>query len=291
VAFIEQRSAVRPIPVVFHIGPLQVHTYGVGLAITFWVAYRYLAARLRKAGYPDQWLGGTFVWVVIAAIVGARAVHVVAHLSYYRAQPGEILAVWHGGLSSFGGLALGVPVGFLSARRRCPRLSGLVLADLLAPVLVAAWALGRLLGPQLMVAGGGKPTHQWFGMYYAGQVGRRLPVPIFQALECGAVYVVALLLERFVRRHGGLVGLVTSVATGLWGASRIIDESLWLSHGAGGDAVEVAGLGLVAAGLLGALAVLVRQRQRAQAQQSPDDSPPPLPDGSQGADELPVAAR
>ena len=55
---------MRPIPVVFHLGPLQVHTYGLGLAVTFWFAYRYLARRLRANGYPDAWLGGTFVWVV-----------------------------------------------------------------------------------------------------------------------------------------------------------------------------------------------------------------------------------
>ena len=55
---------------------------------------------------------------------------------------------------------------------------------------MACWAMGRLLGPQLMYAGGGHPTHQWFGMYYAGQAGRRLPVPIFQALEDFAVYLI-----------------------------------------------------------------------------------------------------
>jgi prolipoprotein diacylglyceryltransferase len=29
---------VKPIPVSFHIGPLEVHTYGIGLAITFLVS-------------------------------------------------------------------------------------------------------------------------------------------------------------------------------------------------------------------------------------------------------------
>jgi hypothetical protein len=33
-----------------------------------------------------------------------------------------------------------------------------------------------------MVAGGGHQTNQWFGMYYAGQTGKRLPVPIFQSI-------------------------------------------------------------------------------------------------------------
>ena len=72
--------------------------------------------------------------------------------------------------------------------------------DLVAPVLMAGWALGRLLGPQLEVAGGGHRTTQWFGMYYAGQVGKRLPVPLFQALEDFGVFCVLLAVERRLSR-------------------------------------------------------------------------------------------
>jgi phosphatidylglycerol:prolipoprotein diacylglycerol transferase len=266
---------VRPIPVVFHIGPLQVHTYGVGLALTFWFGYRYLAKRLRDHGYGDEWLGGTFVWIVVAAVVGARAVHVVAHISYYSAEPVEMLAVWHGGLSSFGGLIFGLPVGLASARRRCPRLRLGVAADLVAPVLVSAWALGRVLGPQLMVAGGGKPTHQWFGMYYAGEVGKRLPVPLFQALECLAVYVVVLAVERVATRRAGPVGVVAAVAVSLWGLARFFDELLWLSHGSGGTAVEGAGLAMFVVGALVAPWLLWRDRGRAVA--VPDARVPEAP--------------
>ncbi len=170
---------MKPIPVAWHLGPLVFHTYGLGLALTFYFAYRYLRRRLAEHGLPYEWLGRTAAYVVVAALVGARLMHVIANAGYYVTQPVQVLEVWNGGLSSFGGLALGVPTGFLMARRKCQQVRSLVLADLVAPVLLASWALGRLLGPQLMYAGGGHPTHQWFGMYYAGQVGRRLPVPLF----------------------------------------------------------------------------------------------------------------
>jgi phosphatidylglycerol:prolipoprotein diacylglycerol transferase len=259
---------MRPVPVVFHLGPLQVHTYGIGLAITFWFAYRYLARRLRAHGYPDAWLGGTFVIVVVASIAGARAVHVLANLSHYEHQPAQVFAVWQGGLSSFGGLALGVPAGLWSAHRRCPELRTAVAADVVAPVLAIAWALGRLLGPQLMVAGGGKPTSAWFGMYYAGEVGKRLPVPIFQALECLVVYLVALRVERAVRRRGGPVGVVTAVAAALWGLSRVFDESVLLPHDAGSVGVEVASVAFFAVGM--AVAALLWRRFPAAGTPPPD---------------------
>ena len=74
---------MRPIPVEFHIGPLQVHTYGIGLALTFWFGFVYFERRLRKNGYPTDWLVPVFLWIILAAVVGARAMHVLSNLSYY----------------------------------------------------------------------------------------------------------------------------------------------------------------------------------------------------------------
>ncbi len=251
---------MRPIPVVFHVGPLQIHTYGIGLAITFWFAYRYFERRLARAGYPTRWLLGVFIWIIVAAIVGARAVHVAAHLSYYTSNPGDILAVWHGGLSSFGGLLFAVPTGAFLARRRCPELPLGKAFDLVAPVLVAAWALGRLLGPQLMVAGGGRPTSAWYGMYYADQVGKRVPAPVFQAIECFAIWCVLIWVER--RFPDRPTGFVTALAAGLYGVSRFFDEFLWLAMPRVWDAVEVVAIVLALAGL-GTAALLVRRQRRA----------------------------
>ncbi len=269
---------MRPVPVVFHLGPLAVHTYGIGLAVTFWFGYRYFARRLRAHGYPDGWLANTFVWIVVSAIVGARAVHVIANLSYYEVHPAQIPAIWQGGLTSFGGLLLGVPIGLWSAHRRCPLLRPLVAADLVAPVLVAAWALGRLLGPQLMVAGGGKPTSAWFGMYYAGEVGKRLPVPIFQAIECFVIYLIALRVERLVSRRGGPLGVVVALSAGLWGLSRFFDEYVLLTHDVGTDAVEITSLAFFAVGV-GAAAVLWRRHPELAGPRKeravPEREPPP----------------
>jgi phosphatidylglycerol:prolipoprotein diacylglycerol transferase len=261
---------MRPIPVVFHIGPLQVHTYGIGLALTFWFAFAYFERRLRRAGYPTEWFVPVFLWIVLAAIVGARALHVLSMLGYYTNNPSQILAIWHGGLSSFGGLIFAVPTGIILTRRRCPELPVGRALDLIAPVLMAAWAMGRLLGPQLMVAGGGHPTHQWFGMYYAGQAGRRLPVPLFQATEDFCVYLVLIAIERHLNRWpdrsvrtGYPTGLVLGTGMILWGIERSLDEHLWLGEDGhlGSLLVQIAGVLLV----LGGAFILFRARRRWQS--------------------------
>lgn len=256
---------MRPIPVAFHIWHLEIHTYGIGLALTFWFGYRYFARRLRQHGYPDQWLAGTFVAVVVSAIVGARLVHVLANLSLYRSDPASVFSIWQGGLSSYGGLAFAIPVGFASARRRCPSLPASEASELVAPVLVSAWALGRLLGPQLMVAGGGKATNAWYGMYYAGEVGRRLPVPLFQAGECGAIFLIALWIERRVTSGRLPTGVVSATVFGLWGLSRFIDEYFWLTNDSGTDAVEIASLAMFVVGGVFALSMFIRSRRAPEA--------------------------
>ncbi len=125
--------------------------------------------------------------------------------------------------------------------------------------------MGRLLGPQLMYAGGGHPTHQWFGMYYAGQKGPRLPVPIFQALEDFTVYLILIGIEHALNRwpngtprSGYPPGIVLGVGMVLWGIERSLDEHLWLGEDGrlGSDLVQLAGIALV----LGGIVILVRTR-------------------------------
>jgi phosphatidylglycerol---prolipoprotein diacylglyceryl transferase len=250
---------MKPIPTAFHIGPLQIHTYGIGLAITFYVAYRYFESRLKRRGYPTEWVGTMFVWVIISAIVGARLLHVVSNLSDFRDDPISVFSVWHGGLSSFGGLLFAVPTALFIAHRKCPELSILRGLDIVAPVLLAAWAMGRLLGPQLMVAGGGHLTNAWFGMAYDGQSGYRVPVPIIQAIEDATVYVVLLLVERRLDHHrdgsarvGYPPGIVTGIAMVAWGFTRTLDEWTLLAGGTnlGSVLVEFAGLCLIFGGII-----------------------------------------
>jgi phosphatidylglycerol:prolipoprotein diacylglycerol transferase len=261
---------MRPIPVAFHIGPLEVHTYGIGLALTFWFGFVYFERRLKRNGYRTEWLAPVFLWIILAAVVGARALHVLTNTGYYTQHPGDIIAIWQGGLSSFGGLLFAVPTGVILTRRRCPELPLGRALDLAAPVLMACWAMGRLLGPQLMTAGGGHPTRQWFGMYYADQVGKRLPVPIFQAMEDFAVFVILIVIERHLdrwpdgtRRIGYPSGVVIATGMILWGIERSLDEHLWLGEDGrlGSDLVQLAGVLLVVGGVV----ILLRARTRWRA--------------------------
>ncbi|MGH9061327.1 MAG: prolipoprotein diacylglyceryl transferase, partial [Acidimicrobiales bacterium] len=268
---------MKPVPIVFDLGPLQVHTYGIGLAITFWFALVYTTRRLRAQGYPVDWMNRAFLWIVAAAIIGARVVHVIANIGFYSGHPGDIVAIWHGGLSSYGGLLFAVPTGFWFAKRKCPELFSWKGADFIAPVLMASWSMGRLLGPNFEINGGGLPTHAWYGLQYAGQAGYRIPVPIFQCLEAFGVFLVVLYVERWVRAHHGPTGLIFATMITLWDISRFFDEFAWLDVNPPWDAVEGISVALAIAGTAAMVVLLYRwRRQQARAAAGIEQAPPPV---------------
>ncbi|MCU1362896.1 MAG: Prolipoprotein diacylglyceryl transferase [Acidimicrobiaceae bacterium] len=237
-------------PTAFHIGPLIFHTYGFGLAIAAYVAYLYARRRLTHAGFDAGPFAKYTVWLLISGLVGARAANIATNWRYYEGHPGRWIAVWQGGLASFGGIALALVVGLILQRRWWPGTRLAAFTDALVPALIAGWAIGRFLGPQFMLDGGGHLTHQWFGLHYHGQVGKRVPVPLIQGLEDGLLWLIVIALER--TRLKKAVGVISATGMIVWGVVRATDERLLLgqeSH-SGSLGVQAAGLALALAGVV-----------------------------------------
>jgi phosphatidylglycerol:prolipoprotein diacylglycerol transferase len=245
---------VEQVPTSVHLGPLTFHLYGLGLAIAAYVGVRYGRHRFAERGLDLTHFNAYAIWLVVAGFAGARIAHVATNWHLYSSDPLRIFAVWQGGLASFGALALAAPLGYVLARRWWGGAGLLNVADAAVPALVLAWAVGRFLGPQFMVAGGGHLTHQWFGLRYHGQVGKRVPVPIIQGLEDLLLFFGLIYLDRRdARRHPGLV---TGVALVIWGVVRSLDERLLLGQEGqtGSVGVQIAGLALALIGV----AILVK---------------------------------
>jgi phosphatidylglycerol:prolipoprotein diacylglycerol transferase len=241
---------VSGVPTSFHLGPLVFHTYGFGLAIAAYVAYLYARRRLQRAGANLEPFARYTVWLLVSGLVGARAANIATNWHYYSGHLSRWVAIWQGGLASFGGIALALVVGLFLQRRWWPETALTKFTDAVVPALIAGWALGRVLGPQFMVNGGGHLTHQWFGLHYVGQVGKRVPVPLIQGAEDALLWLVLLTLERTRLKH--TVGVVTAIGMIVWGLVRSLDERLLLgqeSH-SGSIGVQLAGLALALAGIV-----------------------------------------
>lgn len=129
-------------PVICTIGPFTVYSYGLMLALAVVIASSLAAGRAKQEGInPEIVLNLSFIGV-ISGVIGARAFYVVENFAYYLENPLEALMLQHGGLSWFGGLALGSASAVIYLKKK--RLPIYKALDLIAPFIALAQSLGRV---------------------------------------------------------------------------------------------------------------------------------------------------
>jgi len=204
----------RPI-VEIHLGPLSLKPHGILIAVGFLVGAHLLLRRTRRSGFADDAVWRVLWWGLVAGLVGMRAFWVIGNWGTLH-SPVEILAVWHGGMTLFGGLLTGIPVALLVARRE--HLPVVPLLDMATPGLAIAIAIGRLsdliVGDHL-----GIPTTLPWGFRYVGsdhpfasapEIGAIVhPVALYDLVLTTVLFVVLLRFLRIVRAPGSAAALFT----------------------------------------------------------------------------------
>lgn len=94
----------------------EIYWYGIIIGLGVLVAVWYGNRRIRDFGFNSDLLYDVLIWALPSAIVGARLYYVIFEWPYYSAHPGEIVAVWNGGLAIYGGV-----IGALIAVSLCCR--------------------------------------------------------------------------------------------------------------------------------------------------------------------------
>ena len=129
-------------PNVVSSGPLILSWHGlfslIAVATAVYLVGRWAPTRRID---PDD-IYSIAVWAIIGGIVGARLVHVVDNWSWYQANPGQIIAIWSGGIGLWGGILGGFVTGALYALWRGHPVG--IIADLTAPALLLVQTIGRL---------------------------------------------------------------------------------------------------------------------------------------------------
>lgn len=118
-----------------------VYLYGIVIALAFALGILWCARHAPAFGIESDRVYDVFLWMLPAAILGARLYYVLFRLDYYRARPSEIFAVWEGGLAVYGGVLAGIAAVLLVCRRK--QIPPLAMLDLLAPAVLLGQAVGR----------------------------------------------------------------------------------------------------------------------------------------------------
>ncbi len=196
----------QPAAVIFSAGPISLHWYGLflvtgmiaALAISFYLAERY--------GISRDIVFDLSFWLILGGLVGARLYDVLLELPYYIAHPGQILAVWRGGLAIHGAIIAGIVIIWIFSRRH--KIGWLKLSALLVPGLALGQAIGRwgnYFNQELF----GLPTNRPWGIpidvlnrpaaYAADSYFH--PTFLYESLGCLAIFIFLFCLnQRTIRR-------------------------------------------------------------------------------------------
>lgn len=95
----------------------------------------------KRAGLPQDTILTLVLWMIPAAIIGARIYFVAFSWNEYASDPIRILYIWEGGLAIYGGIIAGLITCAIFSKVK--KVSLLTLCDIIAPGLAIAQGIGR----------------------------------------------------------------------------------------------------------------------------------------------------
>ena len=206
-------------------GPLTLQVWGLFVSIGMALTIGILAKRAKRLGMNVEQLLDQAIWMIVGGFLFARLFHVFFYEPfYYLGNPVEMLKIWHGGLSSFGGV-VGAGVGFLVYRIKYAQKQSFVeVADLFAYAALFGWMVGRI---------GCFMIHDHLGVHSTCPLAMRIPGDLARRSVIGdgrldmafmeILGLVPLAILFFVfRKKRMLAGWFTSVLFLYYGVLRFI---------------------------------------------------------------------
>jgi prolipoprotein diacylglyceryl transferase len=198
------------------LGPLDLRMYGLLIAIGAYLALLLTVRRYTHLGGDPDVAEKAALLGLVGGFLGARIGYVIPRFlgpGGFVERPGDILAIWQGGLAFFGGLTGGTIAVVLYVRWKGGDLPAM--ADAMAPALPLAQAIGRwgnYFNQELF----GRPTDLPWALRVDPEIAERAghpadttfhPTFLYESLWNALLVLVILGIERagWLRRRGSLV--------------------------------------------------------------------------------------
>ena len=197
-------------PVMIEIGPLVIRWYALAYIAGLVLGWLYLRWLVQRPGWQltPLDLDDLLLYVTLGVVLGGRLGYVFFYKpAYYLAHPGEIFAVWQGGMAFHGGLiGVLVAMALFAYRRNIPFLE-------IGDPVAAATPVGLFFGRIANFINGelfGRPSDvPWAMAFPHGGPEPRHPSQLYEAaLEGLVLFLVLFWLARKVRKpeHRGRIG-------------------------------------------------------------------------------------
>lgn len=189
-----------------------VRWYGIFFACAFLVGYYLLDKMFKREEIHKDWLDKALMYVMIGTVLGARLGHVFFYdWEYYSQHPGDILAIWKGGLASHGA-AIGIIISLWLFSIRVSKRSMLWILDRVV-LTVASGSffirIGNLMNHEIV----GIPSDQpWAFLFSLGPepIVPRHPAQLYEAICYLIIFGVLMFLywkKGWGTKSGNLFGL------------------------------------------------------------------------------------
>ena len=198
-------------PVLIMIGGLKIHWYGVMVAIGLYAGIQVALRDAPRRGVDRDKLLNASLIAAVLGVLGGRLYYVVQnHPEYYLQHPGQILAVWQGGMAFYGAIfggALALLIG--SWRYGMNIWSVLDLGALGMTIGQAFGRIGNIINGDIV----GYPTGGRWGFVYTSQdtfAPRNVavqPANLYELLIAVALFILLWSIRKRVQPEGMLAML------------------------------------------------------------------------------------
>ncbi|NCO04894.1 MAG: prolipoprotein diacylglyceryl transferase, partial [Candidatus Magasanikbacteria bacterium] len=129
-----------------HIGPVPIQVWGFFVAMGMLLSIVLIQKEAKKRNLSAEPLLDLALKMIVYGVIGARLFHIFFYEpAFFIAHPAESIAVWHGGLSSFGGL-VGAMLAFVVAlkRKKIKKEFLSVYGNIISYSALYGWIVGRI---------------------------------------------------------------------------------------------------------------------------------------------------
>lgn len=205
-------NGVQPLdPVAIQIGSISVKWYGVIIASAVVIALLLALSEANKRKMDKEIIVDLLIWAIPISIISARIYYVIFVWDFYKNNLGEIVKIWHGGIAIYGALIGAVLTAIIFSRIK--KISFWQLADVVAPSLIIAQAIGRWGNFMNQEAHGAETTRSFLEslhlpdfiinqMYIDGAYYQ--PTFLYESLWNVLGFIVLLIIRRTKIRRGEL---------------------------------------------------------------------------------------
>jgi phosphatidylglycerol:prolipoprotein diacylglycerol transferase len=129
------------IPVLFHLGPLTVYSYGLMMALGFLAADYVIRLECVRRGLDPEYSSSIVITAAVAGLVGSRLYAILDDLPTYLADPKSMIFSGSG-FVFYGGMIGGILGAYIVSRWY--RIGFAMTMDMCAPALAIGQAIGRM---------------------------------------------------------------------------------------------------------------------------------------------------